>query len=156
MPKEKTIKNELIEAGRFEQILEELRKLHHLGITDTNYPVRFQYNRKGELVTRVIMKKVMAGALVYLTAISIKENELEFSEKEQETLDALNMFFNSKLEMCMHNYANSCAHRKQPKEEELEYIRVLSVLSNSIDYLTMELFKEEDCFWDIPEGWKKK
>ena len=151
----KTIENELLEAGRLEQILRELRELHR--IDDTDYPVRFQYNREGEFVTRVAMKKVMAGALVYLATISIKENELELSEEELEVLDALNMFFDSKLEMCMHNYANSCAHRDQPTETELEYIRILSVLVHSIRYLALEFFKDEDFnSFDIPEGWKKK
>lgn len=155
MTKEKTIENELFEAGRLNQVLRELKKLHCLDITD--YPVYFQYNRNGELVTRVAMKRVMAGALVYLATISIKENELELSEEELEALDALNMFFNSKLEICMHNYANSCAHRDQPTETEIEYIRILSVLVHSIRYLALEFFKDEDFnSFDIPEGWKRQ
>ena len=152
----KTVRGELIKARRLKEVIDKLNTVFLLDGSD--YPVYpFQYNRKGELINRISTKTILDGALVYLAKMYVNENELVLSDEELEALEGLGMFFRTKLEMHMHNYANSCAHREQPTEKELENIRVLSVLSSSIDYFAMEMFEEEDYpFWDIPEGWKKK
>lgn len=152
---EKTIRGELIKANRLEEVVAEVSKIFLKDYSDL--PVRVHYDHNHKPVNYVKTIDAVAGALVYLQKIYAKKNALELSEDELKALDSFNMYVESELEMYLHNYAISCAHRAQPTEEELEHIRVLCILNNSIYYLTMELFKEEDCsFWDIPEGWKKK
>ena len=150
---EKTIRNEIMKAGRLEEVVQFISKIYL--INDYDLPVTFNIHRRK--IERLATENIVKGATLYLSVIYTPEEKLDLSEAELDSLNCLQVYVNSELEMWLHNYATMCAHRKEPDESELEHIRVLYIIDNSLSYLTMELYKDEMFSeFDVPEGWKKK
>lgn len=158
-----TVREIIIASGRFGKIMDFISVI--MERPDKEFPVRTYYtdDSYSTASSYVSMENVKKGVVRWLQLIDVDEFHLNITDDDKKLLGDFGKYVDSVREMEMLNYANACAHREKPNESVLEYIRVLSVLSSSIDYFVFELyigydedynFERFDRF-DIPEGWKK-
>lgn len=150
-----TIKETLIEAGRYEEIKKILKNII-FNIKDIQLPVnpfagdggKIQYYVKGCFV-----KEEAAKLFIVLT----EKEEIEM----QCSLDNLFKYVHSYACILMHNYANMISHRKNPElDVSMEDIRCWEILDNFLACYIAGLLESEDedgkYEWSIPDGWKKQ
>ncbi len=148
-----TIRETLRESGRFEaikQILCDIAKK-----TNSSIPVRVQFDSDYKPISRVEGEDVLRGIKVWYKCIETTGEDI--SDIEAKEMLALSAVVDSELEMRLHNYANSCAHRHIPDEAVLEDIRAYSVLNSSLHNMIAR-FRDDftDGFipFSVPTGWK--
>lgn len=148
-----TIRETLRDSGRLEAIEQILCNITKK--TNSSIPVRIQFDSDYKPISRVDGEDVIKGIEVWHKCIETTGESI--SDKEAEDMFALSAVVDSELEMRLHNYANSCAHRHIPDEAVLEEIRAYSVLGSSLDTMTARLrddFTNEFIPFSVPTGWK--
>ena len=149
-----TIKDTIREAGRLEQIMDIIIKIS--GRATASFPIRMQYDYKGNPVSRVTGNSVLKGIELYYKLIDTTGEEI--TDDEARKLWYFQVAVESDLEMRLHNYANSVSHRQTPSEEDMEEIRDYQVLNSSLDCMIARYHDDitgEYIGFSVPEGWKK-
>ena len=133
------LKKELIDAGRYEDILKVLNDIINSNLSI--YPVRPFVDVDFKVKTQVNYYFVKNEAKKLLNVI--EKNE----ENDPCEFNNLLQVVNTKRHTLCNNYVVSLSHKKFPKIE-LEEIRIWMTLENLIDNLY-------DDKWNVPEGWRK-
>ena len=141
-----------VDSGRYEEIVEILSEAYLIDCS--RMPATLRYSN-GNASIQVPTGEILKGIAVFFKKIRSSEKDLCISAQEMKYLDSMCRYYEAALEIRMHNFANKYAHRQQPDETEIELIRAMSVLCNLLNYITMELFREGNAVFDVPEGWKR-
>lgn len=160
----KTIRSELISAGRLNEVLDAAFGFYKTITSSTRVKMHYEHTDNGvDIVNFVKTSDVRKGISIWLDKLEVEEENLKVLTKEEyKYVNSFNLVVEDKLDMKLHNYAVSCSHRQIPDDKELEMIRVLSILNCTLNFfLTLELFEsdieyeEGSCLKNmIPEGWK--
>lgn len=143
------IKEELINAGRYDQVIDILTKISTDDET-SDFPLSNPIVADGNITYWISAFYVKKEARKVIECI--KDNN--FQNKSKEHFDNVYTFINDTLECKLHNYAVSASHRKPDGEEVLEDIRGWLVLENML--ICLNPFGEDETPWKVPEGWKRK
>lgn len=162
----KTIRNELISAGRLDEVLDAAFGFYKTRSPRIYVSTHYEYTDNGvDIISFVKTSDVRKGISIWLDKLEVEEENLEvLTEEEYKCVNSFNLVVEDKLDMKLHNYAVSCSHRHIPDDKELEMIRVLSILNSTLNFLTLALFVDDFEYEDdysslkniIPEGWKYK
>lgn len=159
----KTIRNELISAGRLNEVLDAAFDFYKTITSRKRVKMHYEYTDNGvDIIHFVKTSDVRKGISIWLDKLEVEEENLKvLTEEEYKYVNSFNLVVEDKLDMKLHNYAVGCSHRQIPDEKELETIRVLSILNSTLNFLTLALFvddieyEEGSCLKNmIPEGWK--
>ena len=151
----RTIKQELIASGRFDECCEILSNI--VRSKHSEFAIRPIIDTKTNEVLMWVTKDDVIKAvnkwyeLIHTTGEHITEDDTR-------TMEALHYLVDTDLDMKLHNYANACAHRKTPDEGVLEHIRAFAILNQSVTFCLGDNFDietKEFCEFTIPDGWKK-
>ena len=154
----KTIRDIVKDAGRLETITNIVLKISTRNSYDL--PIRGAVDIKsGESIFRVKTDDIRKGIRAWDKYLDTDAKNIDTNDTED--LEWFSMYVESELEVLLHNYANSCAHRNIPPEEDLEIIRAWEILNSTLNYM---LFENRCTYSDnnnpddftIPEGWKVK
>ena len=147
-----TIKDEIKDSGRLEEIMNIILEM---STEKVDRPVRLSYSPEGDVVERVNPDDVRTG--IKLWTKYVDTDGINIPKEDANKMFAFATLVESELEMRLHNYANSCSHRKTPSEDALERIRTYSVLHSSLNHLTYPCYDidtSEFMPFQIPNGWK--
>ena len=138
-----SIKEKLLEAGRYSAILNILEKI--IKDDQSSYPTDAyrDYSLK-ETKWRVDGEDVRKQAAILYAKISFEVDET----LKEEDYFYLRQYISSETCMMLHNYAVSISHRNDNPKEDMEVIRTWEILENL-------LFNLDDVSsWTIPNGWE--
>lgn len=124
------IKDEFERVGMYNQIMDIIFKISTRLKYDMDYPVRFQYDRNGKMISRVDSDDVSAGIAVWKYLIDVDEDHVESSP----ILDAFEMYVDSTLDMHLHNYSNALVRGSNP-DMTLDEIRPWVAIHDSINHM---------------------
>lgn len=134
------------DSGRLEEVLE---MVVAIATREASFPCD-PYMRREEWITHISMDDVRSNIRMWLRAITREVTE-------SIDLEFLYAYVDSQLNMKLHNYAVDISHREQPSDEEMETIRELSTLWESIVYLQNPFDVDGNIVeMDIPSGWKRE
>lgn len=142
----KTIKETLVEAGRYEQIVEILKKT--IMTKQGNFPVGCYADEDGRVKRDVRGIDVRIEASQFM--IAIEDNTI--MDMIAEDFPNLDKYVHSTSDMLLHNYAVGIAHRKNHDENDAEKMRLWCILANLID--CMNIRDDDTEGWYVPDGWK--
>lgn len=149
-----TIKEEIKRSGRYEEIMDIINELYN---RDTAYPVGTTVDDNGEIINWIETEDIKAGIDIWKELINTTGEE-DKDEITRRKLNKLHLVIDRELEIKLHNYANSCAHRETPSEDDLEEIRTYEILNSSLNGILFPFFDpdtNEFYSWTVPSGWKK-
>ena len=149
-----TIKEEIKQSGRYEEIMNIIDELYN---RDTAYPVGTTVDYNGEIIHWIETEDIKAGIDAWKELIDTTGEE-DKDEITRRKLSKLHIVIERGLEIKLHNYANSCAHRKTPSEDDLDEIRTYEILNSSLNGILFPFIDpdtDEFYSWEIPSGWKK-
>lgn len=138
-----TIKDTLVNAGRYDDVMELLEKAKHA--SEPNCPVICHNDGTGHVCYDVYPKDVKAGAEAVIALINANVPNFPFSDN----LDALYWYIRTMAQHAMINYAVGVSHRQVPDDVLADNIRIYLILKNLI-----EANDVDDTDWNIPDGWK--
>lgn len=138
------IKNTLIEANRYEDIINILNNIIK-STPDASIPVNAFVAEDGKTKWEVDGKIVVEEAKILLQLISGEDTSgiIDFKHLDQ--------FVRTKTYTFLHNYAVAISHRKE-SNIDIDVIRSWEILDNLI--INFEDIKKGD-EWHVPDGWKK-
>lgn len=140
-----SMKNTLIEAGRYDQIISILRKI--VFTTNDYFAVDYHlYKGESSFLVSGADVRVEAGQLIE----SIDDHTVD--RMKTEDFENLHQYIDSRLNILLRSYALQLSHRKTPDEESMETIRQWSILNHLLVCLSIN--KDETYRWHIPEGWE--
>ena len=139
----KSIKEKLLEAGRYNSVLSILEKI--IKDDQSSYPVdAYKDYSSTETKWRVDGDFVRNEASKLISKITLEEDKT-INEKEYFYLE---QYISTETCQMLHNYAVSISHRNDNPREDMEVIRTWEILENL-------LFNLDDVSsWTIPDGWK--
>lgn len=143
----RTIKEILIDANRYEDIVNILKDISKMDDNSYSYPVRVFIDSDGETKWRVDGKSVNEQSSKLLKLIEDGSDGIS-----NDDFTYLSEYVRSHTDMLLHNYAITITHRRDP--EDMETIRPWVILDNLISCWNLGL-NDDDSAWDIPIGWKK-
>lgn len=159
----KTIRNELISAGRLNEVLDAAFGFYKTITSCKRVKMHYEYTDNGvDIIHFVKTSDVRKGISIWLDKLEVEEENLKvLTEEEYKYVNSFNLVVEDKLDMKLLNYAVCCSHRCIPDDKELETIRVLSILNSTLNFLILALFVDDieyekgSCLKNmIPEGWK--
>ncbi len=147
-----SIKEELINSGRYEDILTYLRKELDGFIPSSSSPLHVPYrSNEGKTKFRIPNDILIKETTDLIEALMNDEIE----NRDYSDFLLICHYVYNESEMLAHNFAVSYTHRTKNEsnsEETLEKIRMLFIIESMIRFLN---FKEDLEYWVIPDGWKK-
>lgn len=146
-----TIKETLIEANRYEEVVNILESI--IKDDQASYPLFGAFiNQAGETRWRVEGEATRNEAKVILQLIN---DEIKYEKLENKNVENIHKFVNGTVEIRLYNYANEISHRKEPDENDIEIIRQYQVLLTVIEYFHFDFINDPDFGeFEIPKGWK--
>lgn len=159
----KTIRNELISAGRLNEVLDAAFGFYKTITSRIRVKMHYEHTDNGvQIIKFVKTSDVRKGISIWLDKLEVEEENLKvLTEEEYKYVNSFNLVVEDKLDMKLLNYAVGCSHRCIPDDKELETIRVLSILNSTLNFLTLALYADDieyekgSCLKNmIPEGWK--
>lgn len=153
-----TIKEAIIESGRYNEILDIVNELL---VRSCDYPISTTIDDRGNVLRWISPKAIAMGVLAwqdYIETTGEYPDSVSEYMVRKEKLYGFSLVVENALEVLLHNYANSCAHRNIPDESDLEVIRAYEILNSSI-YAILSPFYDPETGefdpWTVSEGWKK-
>lgn len=143
-----SVKTILIEAGRYDQVMDILNKTTQL--SDHSFPVNC-YSDNGKASFRVDGSDVRNEAYNLIQGIETDAiNTMVVDDFEN-----LFQYVHSHTDMLLHNYAVNVSHGQSNPNPDMDNIRVWCILDNLIMCLGIQNC-DDGWDWDIPDGWKAR
>lgn len=162
MTNSKTIRDHVIESGRYDQAMNLLDReiKEYQENPKVGYPLTFTTDRVlgYDIFMGLTITKMVINACDWDLVIDIITN------LDDSSINAINgaaEWIQSNTRMYLHNYANTISHRKDTFKPDMETIRLWLVVQTVVDFIR-DCLSDKDCDVDtqlnefyIPEGWKK-
>ena len=145
-----TIKDTIIKAGRFEEIMSEVNQLYSVA---DGFPIRAHADYNGNLIYYVSSDKVKEGLKTWEEQINYS-GDGDKPEDVRIKLINLQLVIDNIIQITLNNYV----HSSTPSEDILERLRTYLIFNSSINAIlspSHDVSTGEFKAWTIPQCWHK-